>query len=87
MENMLYECNYLEYINLCNFESKKVTTTQAMFSDWEELKEADLSNFNKEIMESMINMFYGCGQLEKVSFLNPMLQKLILLVCLMNIRN
>ena len=65
MDSMFLGCKLLKYIDLSNFNTKKVTNMNSMFSECHSLGKIDLSNFNTKNVTNMYDMLLGCSYLSK----------------------
>ena len=71
MTGMFQECNELEYLDLSNFNTSKVTTMEAMFNQCRKLKEIKgINNFNTNNVTNMRVMFQECNELEYLDLSN-----------------
>ena len=66
MNDMFYDCENLENINLSSFDTKNVDEMRCMFCDCKKLTYIDLSSFDFRNVENMINMFLCCNNLKKI---------------------
>ena len=65
MGAMFQECNELEYLDLCQFSTSKVTDMGCMFYNCFKLKEIKgINNFNTINVTNMRVMFYQCKELK-----------------------
>ena len=70
MNDMFYNCQALESLDLSSFDTGKVTDMQGMFGNCKALEELDVSNFNTEKVTTMQGMFYGCKALKELDLSN-----------------
>ena len=63
-------CEFLEYINLSNFELPNVTDMRAMLSNCYSLKSIDFSNLKANKIENIAGLFGGCASLETINLSN-----------------
>ena len=66
MEQMFYNCNRLESLDLSAFDTSNVTTMYLMFYGCSSLKNLDLSSFVTSKLTSMYVMFGSCTSLESI---------------------
>ena len=64
---MLYNCNYLDSINLINFKTPKVVDISYMFSYCNSLTSINISNFNVSTEVNVYHMFYYCSSLKTIN--------------------
>ena len=60
---LFYLCNYIEEIDLFNFDTSQVQYMGEMFSSCYNLKSLNVSNLNTSQVISMMDMFYDCHSL------------------------
>ena len=75
---MFYECWYLTYVNLSNFNTQNITDMSYMFRDCGSLTNINLSNFNTQNVTNMSFMFYECGFLTNKIYLILILKMLLI---------
>ena len=68
--NMFENCASLRYLNLENFNTKKVEVMIYMFAFCKSLKTLDLSSFNTENVFYMSDMFISCTSLTELNIKN-----------------
>ena len=67
---MFYYCISLEYLDISNFDTSKVTNFFEMFYGCSNLKSINLSNFNTSNAKNMVGMFMSCISLEYLDISN-----------------
>ena len=68
MDNMFYSCNYLQSVDVSNFDTSNVTTMDNMFYNCTRITSLDFSSFDTSKVTSMKRMFYNCGYLTSLDF-------------------
>ena len=89
MNSMYQCCKELVNLDLCNFNTSKVTDMSFMFNGCLKLKEIKgINNFNTINVTTMRAMFQNCNELEYLNLTNfKLLKLLICLICLINVIN
>ena len=89
MFEMFNECNFIEYLDLSNFDTINVTNMGFMFKNCHELKEIKgINNFNTKNVLTMILMFKGCIELKHLDLSNFNTEKVTnIMKCLKNVLN
>ena len=67
---MFYGCEYLDKLDLSNFESENVANMGYMFAECKSLREIDLSNFKTNNAENMEGLFSRCEKLYDLNLSN-----------------
>ena len=67
---MFSRCEYLEELDLSNFDTSSITDMKMMFNDCSNLSNLDLSNFSTSNVLNMAHMFYGCSGLSNLDLSN-----------------
>ena len=71
MKSMFENCNELEYLDLSNFKTSKVTNMENMFNQCYEIKEIKgINNFNTNNVTNMRCMFKDCNELKSLNLSN-----------------
>ena len=61
MNHLFFECSSLEYLDLSNFDTSKVSLMRFMFYNCSSLKELNLYNFNIKNVTDMKGIFSMCS--------------------------
>ena len=61
MNHLFFECSSLEYLDLSNFDTSKVSQMRFMFYNCSSLKELNLSNFKIKNVNDMKGIFSMCS--------------------------
>ena len=77
INHMFRGCNYINKLNLSNFNTQNVTNMEYMFDGCKSLNDLDLSNFNTQNAINMEFMFNKCNSLKSLNLSNFNTQKLI----------
>ena len=67
---MFSYCNSLEFVNLSNFDTRKVENMVMLFFACRSLKSVDVSSFDTSIVQNMHNIFDGCINLDFLNITN-----------------
>ena len=70
MTQMFFNCSSLISLDISNFNTSNVISTDNMFRDCSSLTSLDLSNFNTSEVTNMSNMFYNCNKLTSLDVSN-----------------
>ena len=63
---MFIFCDFLQQIDLSNFDTSKVTDMTYMFADCGDLEQLDVSHFDTSNVTDMTGMFDGCKSLQQL---------------------
>ena len=85
MHGMFQQCNELEYLDLCNFNTSNITNIEYMFNGCNKLK--DIKGLNQFITNEFIDMhgmFQQCYELEFIDLSNFNTSNVTNMECLFN---
>ena len=68
--SMFFYCEYIEYIDVSNWDTSKATNMGYMFAYCRNLKKLDVSKWNTSKVSSFYDMFMSCGKLETLDVSN-----------------
>ena len=79
MNSMFQYCHELEYLDLSNFDTSKVTNMAYMFNKCNKLEYLDLSSFNISNVTEMSFIFSECFKLKEIKGINKFITIMLLI--------